>query len=303
VVFDNIRVIRILMSLYMPQASVILAFYNDVELLQLVLDALKHQYNGEFEVLIADDGSKPEVVVQVKKMLADCPFPSQHFWHQDNGFKKTIVMNRAVVDAMGETLIFVDADCIPQKHFVRDHLRAAESGYCCVGRRVDCYRGAIDQLDFTRSESVVLRSVFRLLFWSLTQKARNIEKGLRLPSVIAKKLSSHRWGIVGCNFSIQKADLLSVNGFDERHSVQWGAEDSDIERRLLKAGVKFKDLRYQSTMIHFDASYFKRHLVGIKNEKNHTSFYDLVAAEDRAWTPFGIQKVDRPDPVAPSEMV
>ncbi len=283
----------------MPQASVILAFYNDVELLQLVLDALKHQYKGEFEVLIADDGSKPEVVVQVKKILADCPYPSQHFWHQDDGFRKTTVMNRAVMNAIGETLIFVDADCIPQDHFVYDHLRAAESGYCGVGRRVDCHREAINQLDFTRPESVVFRSMFRLLFWSLTHKARNIEKGLRLPWAIAKKLSGHRWGIVGCNFSIQKADLLSVNGFDERHSVQWGAEDSDVERRLVKAGIKFKDLRCQSTMIHLDASYFKRHLVSTNSEKNHTSFYDLVAAEDRAWTPFGIQKEDRPDPIAP----
>jgi glycosyltransferase involved in cell wall biosynthesis len=286
----------------MPRASVILAFYNDVELLQLVLDALKHQYKGEFEVLIADDGSNPDAVVQAKKMLTDCPFPSQHFWHQDEGFRKTIVMNRAVMNAMGETLIFVDADCIPQKHFVRDHLRVAERGYCCVGRRVDCFREAIERLDLTRPDSVVSRSVFRLLFWSLTHKARNIEKGLRLPSMMAKKLSSHRWGIVGCNFSIQKSDLLSVNGFDERHSVQWGAEDSDIERRLVKAGIKFKDLRCQSTMIHFDVSYFKRHLVAASSEKKLPSFYDLAAAEDRAWTPFGILKEDRPDPADPVGM-
>jgi len=281
----------------MPQASVILAFYNDVELLQIVLNALRSQFTGQFEVLVADDGSKPDAVVQVKKMLADCPFPSQHFWHEDDGFRKTIIMNYAVQNAMGETLIFVDGDCIPQAHFVDDHLRLAESGCCGVGRRVDCYREAIERLDCTKPEAIVFRNVFRLLFWSLTNKARNIEKGMRLPGVMAKKLSSHRWGIVGCNFSIQKAGLLSINGFDERHSAQWGAEDSDIERRLVKAGIKFKDLRYQSTMIHFDAAYFKRQLLTKNSEKNQSFFYDFVAIENRAWTPFGIQKEDRPDPI------
>lgn len=48
-----------------PQATVILAFYNDVPLLRWALRALTTQYRGQFEVLIADDGSNSEAVSQV----------------------------------------------------------------------------------------------------------------------------------------------------------------------------------------------------------------------------------------------
>lgn len=285
------------LHLYMPVASIIIAFYNDIKLLRLVLVALKNQYRDQFEVLIADDGSTPEVVAQVDEMLKAFPFPSKHFWQADEGFRKTIVMNRAVTSAVSETLIFIDGDCVPQVHFVDDHVRASKLGFCSVGRRIDCFRDAIDHLDCSQPDLIVFRNIFRLIFWSLTFRARNIEKGFRLPPRFLKKIPSQKWGVVGCNFSIQKSDLLFVNGFDERHSTQWGAEDSDVQRRLQKAGLKLNDLRYQATMIHFDASYHKRHLPTVTPEKNFPSFYDQAAAENRAWTPFGIIKEDRPDPL------
>ncbi|MFO7747863.1 MAG: glycosyltransferase [Orrella sp.] len=279
-----------------PQATVILAFYNDVPLLRWTLRALTTQYRGQFEVLIADDGSNSEAVSQVKQLLDDCPFPSKHLWHEDAGFRKTIIMNRAVLQAQGEILIFVDADCVPQAHFIDDHLLASQSGFCSAGRRVDCFREAINELDDTKPESVMSQHAARFLLWSMTSKARNIEKGLRLPTRLAHKFTTHRWGIVGCNFSIQKTDLLSINGFDERHTVPWGAEDSDLQRRLLKAGIKIKDLRYQATAIHFDSSYFHRKASSSDTESKGLSHYDRAALEDRAWTPFGILKKDRPDP-------
>lgn len=281
----------------MAYASVIIAFYNDINLLRLVLIALKNQYHGQFEVLIADDGSSTEVNSQVTEMLRGFPFSSKNLWQADKGFRKTIVMNRAVISATFDTLVFIDGDCVPQSNFVDDHIRLAKQGFCSVGRRVDCFRDASKHLDCSQPELIVRRNFFRLVFWSLTRKARNIEKGIRLPPNLLKKNSTQNWGLVGCNFSIQKSDLLSVNGFDERHAVQWGAEDTDVERRLQKAGLTFIDLRYQATMIHLDASYFKRRLTVAQPQKKDLSFYDQAAAEDRAWTPYGIIKENRSDPV------
>jgi glycosyltransferase involved in cell wall biosynthesis len=273
-----------------PQASVIVAFYNDVQLLELVLIALKNQYRGQFEVLIADDGSKDEAVDQVKKMLEGLPFPSMHLWQPDDGFRKAIIMNRAVLVAKGETLIFIDADCIPQNHFIDDHLQASEKGYCSAGRRVDCTREAINQIDLKNPENAVSRNLLRLLFWSIFNKAKNVEKGLRLPRVIARKITSNSWGIVGCNFSIQKSDLLSVNGFDERHMIPWGAEDSDLQRRIMKFGIKIKNLKFQATMIHLDHSFLFRKTIGLEKHEQGLVFFNQASVEDGYWTEFGISK-------------
>ena len=280
----------------MLQASVILSFYNDWPILRLVLDALAAQYQGQFEVLIADDGSKQDVVDELTKRLPHYPFQSTHLWHADDGFRKTVILNRAVAQAQADCLIFVDADCVPQNHFVDDHLRHAGPGICQTGRRIDVFREACDELDCSKPAQILSRNWFKLLRWSFQGRARNIEKGLRLPEALANKVSGRPWGVLGCNFSVNRQDFLRINGFDERFSVAWGAEDSDPERRLLKAGVTRRNLRYQATMIHFDASYHKRKTdQGL--ERDPGDYFNLVKAENRAWTPYGIVKEDRPDPV------
>lgn len=280
----------------MLRASVILSFYNDLPILRLALDALADQYQGQFEVLIADDGSRQEVVDELKQILPGYPFKAAHLWHADEGFRKTVILNRAVAQAQADCLIFVDADCVPQSHFVDDHLRHARAGICQTGRRIDVFRGAIDELDCSKPARILRRNWVRLLLWAAQGKARHIETGLRLPAAVAQQLSGNKWAMLGCNFSVNRQDFLAINGFDERFAVAWGAEDSDLERRLLKAGVTLHSLRYLATMIHFDASYHKRKTdQGL--ERDPGDYFNQVKAENRTWTPYGILKEDRPDPV------
>lgn len=278
------------------KASVIFSFYNDLPILRLALDALAAQYQGQFEVLIADDGSKPDVVSALTQVLPRYPFTTSHLWHEDQGFRKTVILNRAVMQAQTECLIFVDADCVPQAHFVDDHLRYASPGVCQTGRRIDVFRDAITQLDCTRPAHLLFRNWLTLLRWSWQGKARNLEKGVRLPSMLAARVRGRSWGALGCNFSVNRHDFLAINGFDERFSESWGAEDTDVERRLLRAGVRMRSLRYQATMIHFDGSYFKRKdTQGLIRDPEGR--FIQVKAENRTWTPHGIVKEDRSDPL------
>lgn len=281
----------------MKLASVILAFYNDLPLLRTVLDALQDQYTGQFEVLIADDGSRPEVVNELKALLPTYRYECRHLWHPDHGFRKVIVMNQAVLAAKTNHLIFMDADCVPQMHFVNDHLRHLQPGIYQAGRRIDAFYEGLAQLKGGTASRLFGRHWQRFFLWSAQGKARNIEKGIRLPYTLARRLPQGRpWSLVGCNFSVCKSDLLAVNGFDERADVQWGAEDSDIDRRLLRAGLRRVNLRYQATMIHFDASYFKRPSMEALPRKG-LGIFDQALAENRAWSRYGIVKEDRPDPV------
>jgi glycosyltransferase involved in cell wall biosynthesis len=281
----------------MKTASIILAFYNDLPLLRILLESLEAQYKGQFEVLIADDGSRAEVVTELKALLPAYSFKTKHLWQPDNGFGKTAIMNQAVLSANTDHLIFLDADCVPQLQFVDDHLKHLRPGVCQAGRRIDVYHEALYSLSNTPPAEFFSRHVMRFLFWAATGKARNVERGIRLSYPIARRLPTGRaWSLVGCNFSVCKQDLLALNGFDERANLHWGAEDSDIDRRLLKAGVQIKSLRYRATMVHFDTSYFKRNTQK-SSDSPGSKVFEQAYKENRTWTRYGILKEDRPDPV------
>lgn len=273
------------------KASLILAFYNDIELLRVVLAALNAEHHIEFEVVIADDGSSQEVVAQVQALLDKYRFPVKHIWQPDQGFGKAIVLNKAVVAAGGETLIFVDADCVPQASFVSDHLRHAATGVCLVGRRVNVFRDALYELDCRAAHRIVSNNLPKLLWWSVNRRVTHLERGLRLPESVVGWLSKKHWGIVGCNFSVAKTDLIAINGFDERHNFPWGAEDSDLQRRLHLSGIKLKSLVQRACLIHFDGSFFNRKGGQSEYDLERLRAYQAVASENNRWTPYGIVRL------------
>ena len=50
----------------MPACSVVVAFYNKLRELELVLAGFARQSFRDFEIIIADDGSRPEVVTDLE---------------------------------------------------------------------------------------------------------------------------------------------------------------------------------------------------------------------------------------------
>ena len=65
-----------------------------------------------------------------------------------------------------------------------------------------------------------------------------------------RRLRQHSWqGARSCNLAIWRRDLDRVDGFDADYSG-WGKEDSDIVVRLLRAGVRRKDGRFATGVIH-----------------------------------------------------
>lgn len=121
----------------MPKASLILAFYNRIDYLKLVLAGLERQTIKDFEVIIADDGSYPEAVEEIEKISRQFDFPLIHLWHKDTGFRKNLILNKAVTSAKSEYLIFMDADCVPHSEFVKEHLLHKGPDRCLTGRRVN----------------------------------------------------------------------------------------------------------------------------------------------------------------------
>lgn len=72
----------------MIKASVIAAFYNNINYLTLVLAGFENQTEKEFEIVIAAEGSSEEVVKEIEYISTNYSFRIKHIWHPDKGFRK-----------------------------------------------------------------------------------------------------------------------------------------------------------------------------------------------------------------------
>lgn len=101
----------------MPKVTLIIPFYNKLDKLNLVFAALERQTFRDFEVIIADDGSKKDVVNALNDLIRKTSFPVNHVWHEDVGWRKNVILNSAVRVAKADYLVFLDGDCVPSDTF------------------------------------------------------------------------------------------------------------------------------------------------------------------------------------------
>ena len=211
--------------------SLVVSVYNQTKFLELWLAAIAKQTTSPLEVLIADDGSKPEIGEIVARLRPSLPFPVHHIWHEDRGFRKNMILNKSLVAASGDYIILTDIDCLPHPKFIEDHASLAEKHFWVQGRR--CY------LSEKSSISLKLGDPVPSLQLSLTGHLSGLMKGFRFPMAIVRKDQGHR-GIIGCNMAIWREDLFAINGWDEEYEG-WGiGEDSDLGARLYHLGKKRK---------------------------------------------------------------
>jgi glycosyltransferase involved in cell wall biosynthesis len=269
--------------------SLIISFYNKVEILKLIFAALEVQTYQNFEVIIADDGSKPEVVEEINKIKSDYFFTIKHVWHKDSGWQKNIILNRAVKASEGEYLIFIDGDCIPEKHFIQEHVENRADHQVISGRRVMLTESISNKLTINKIKNGYLNFcvTFPLFFETVFKGKRTyMENMLRIRNKFLRRifLRNRKRYILGCNYSIWKSDLLKVNGFDERFVYPGTGEDTDLEARLSRIGVHSISKKQLVTIFHYYHVHFNT-----DHEPNQKLFSENNLKEVTA-TPFGIIK-------------
>ncbi|MBU3622136.1 glycosyltransferase family 2 protein [Polynucleobacter sp. AP-Latsch-80-C2] len=230
--------------------SVLLATYNWPQALKLCLESLATQTDTDFEIIIADDGSTSETKNLIEHIKQTHPISIHHLWQEDQGFRKTAILNQAIAAAHGDYLVFLDGDCIVQPDFVARHRALSQKGYLVSGSRV--------LLD----ESLTTQ----LLTWPSWSFKRFAEKLLsyRLSGGINKywplkiKLGNGSWRdyqkfvwrrIKGCNMACWKADAEAIHGFDES-MTGWGHEDADFVFRLQRHHIKRKSGSWSTEVLH-----------------------------------------------------
>ena len=111
--------------------GIIISTYNNPRWLEKTLWGYMFQTVMPDEIIIADDGSGEDT-----RRLIDSycdKLPLVHVWHEDNGFRKTVILNKAIQKATADYLIFTDQDCIPRRDFVETHATYTEKGYFLSG--------------------------------------------------------------------------------------------------------------------------------------------------------------------------
>jgi glycosyltransferase involved in cell wall biosynthesis len=229
--------------------SVIVATYNRPDALAAVLRSLVHQADTNFEVLVADDGSRPDTAAVVDRWKGQLRGRVVHVWQPDEGFRLAQIRNRAILAASGQYCIFLDGDCLARPSFVAAHRALAERGCFVTGNRVLVSRGLSER---------ILREQLTAERWSspkwVTQWAgRSINRLLPLfwlPLGPLRHAYARQWrGARGANFAVWRSDLAAIDGFDAGFTG-WGREDSDLFVRLIRSGVRRKDGRWATGVLH-----------------------------------------------------
>jgi glycosyltransferase involved in cell wall biosynthesis len=222
--------------------AVSIAFYNNTKVLDLTLAALSRQTFKNFEILLCDDGSKPEAVAHVQSQLEQLSIPAKHLWHEDKGFRKNRIMNWGIHHCDTEYMIYIDQDCLPHPEFVREHWENRQEHVVLCGRRMDLTPWVSQKLTPEKvREGFIEKNLWWMIPTGLYMKDNNGGKGLYFKSEVLRKWANQKQrGIVGCNFSLYREDLLRINGFDFRYEGAGTGEDSDIEYRLRLLGVEMR---------------------------------------------------------------
>lgn len=229
--------------------SVIVATYNRPDALDAVLRSLARQTDGNFEVLIADDGSGPDTAAVVNDWQGRVGRRLVHVWHPDQGFRLAEIRNRAIVAAAGAYCIFLDGDCLARSDFVAAHRALAERGWFVTGNRVLVSRELTQRV---LSEGLEVER-WTGTQWLAARSSRGINRMaplLSLPLGPLRRVQARAWrGARGANIAVWRSDLIAVDGFDSGFAG-WGREDSDLFVRLIRAGVRRKDGRYATGVLH-----------------------------------------------------
>jgi glycosyltransferase involved in cell wall biosynthesis len=226
----------------MPTISLIIAVYKRLDALELVFKGLDAQSFKDFEVILAEDDDAPQTKEFVRMRTAMGAFPVKHVFQEDIGFRKNRASNAALRVAEAESVVFLDGDCIPHRHLLREYATRLGSKVALYGRRAMLSEGFTVKL---------LRdgNIGRLRFPNLLLSgSRKVEDALYLPWLPRRRRSSI--GIWGCNWGISRKHLVDVNGFDEDYVKAGVGEDADIEWRLHAIGVALQSIKYKAVTYH-----------------------------------------------------
>lgn len=235
------------------KASVIISTYNQPRWLEKALAGYLYQSHTDFDIVIADDGSGEETRKVIERFAASTDIPVKHVWHEDKGFRKSLILNKAITEAPSDYLIFTDGDCIPHPDFIKTHISKAKrghfvsAGYCKLSMKTS---------ERISTADIAMGQCFKS-YWLIENGLLSFSKHLKIFSkgffaMLLDGITPTKATWNGCNSSGWKEDILEVNGHNEE--IAYGGQDREMGERLVNLGIKPRQLRHRSITLHLDHS-------------------------------------------------
>lgn len=218
------------------KTTLLISTYNWPRALQCVLASVQRQTVMPDEIVIADDGSTEETTAVIRDAQGQIAVPIVHVWHEDEGFRKTIILNKAIAQSTGDYIIEVDGDMVLEPHFIEDHVNFSQRGCYVCGSRI--------KLKDKQTKEILEKKVLRHNIWDLPLGyVLNSIRCKHLRNFLAFRYARKKIGKArGCNMAFWKGDFITVNGYNE-DMTGWGREDSELAYRLHFAGVRKKFMK------------------------------------------------------------
>ncbi|MCD6487460.1 MAG: glycosyltransferase [Syntrophobacterales bacterium] len=229
------------------KSSIIISFYERLKYLKACLDSLSSN-SGDFdEVVIADDGSGESCVRELRGLIKSYDFPIVHAWHRDEGFRLAASRNNGIKRASGDYLIFLDCDFMVLPGTIEYHLNAARRGRFVAGFCKYLSEEQTNKIFQTGVSNTLLEESYS----SLPEKpiVRDHRNFVRHRILYSLHLAGARKQRCSSHFSIHRADMEYINGYDENF-VGWGGEDEDLAIRFAKAGFQGKSIMREARALH-----------------------------------------------------
>lgn len=226
--------------------SFIIPAYNNSALLQNTLVTLNHLTplgRNDYEVIVIDDGSDKRMDETIKAIPK--AYTLQYIYvPRTEDSSRAKARNVGIGKAIGEYVVFIDADIIVQSNFLEelDRYYAYEAELMIAGKRVllqepievsACDTAQIFDLDYLKGKGA--SPEFREdIFEDLSYNAAS----MRNPFLFC----------LTCNLTVPRKWVDQVGGFDE-DLKKWGVEDIELAYRLYQAGLKVA-FNYKNTVFH-----------------------------------------------------
>ena len=249
------------------QASVIISTYNQPDWLEKCLWGFGYQTRRDFEVVIADDGSDQAARARAESVCEALDLTLNYVWHPDDGFQKCRILNKAILAARSDYLIFTDGDCIPKPDFIATHLDLRAPGRFLSG---GYFKLPMSTSQAITQEDVASGRVFDGKWLRAHGVTAPWNKLLKIPATPrqawwANRLTPANRSWNGNNSSTWRDLAIQTGGFDER--MGYGGQDREFGERLMNAGVRPIMMRYSTGMLHLDHSRGYRNEEGIRKNR------------------------------------
>ena len=231
--------------------SVIVSTYDKVDWLQKVLWGYSAQDFRDFELVIADDGSGKETRDLILGFARESDFPIRHVWHPDEGYRRSTILNAAILASKGGYLVFSDGDCIPRRDFVRTHVEMAEPGRFlsggCVYLSMDTSRGIT--ADDVRSGRFADQRWLRGKGQKLGRHRLRLVPGDWRSVFLDRFTTTNPTWNMG-NASTWRDWIFAANGMEAE--MGYGGADRALGSRLENLGLRGKLARFRAVLLHLD---------------------------------------------------